>query len=72
MSNKLLSKHTCIFTFICLVMNLFLAQVIKITGIPLFLDSIGTIVAGALCGAIPGIAVGFLSNFKTRLSTVTL
>ena len=36
-----------------------LAQALKL---PLFLDTIGTIIAAALGGSIPGITVGFLTN----------
>ena len=39
--------------------------------LPLFLDSIGTVLAAALGGYMPGIAVGFLTNVLNGLSDFT-
>lgn len=40
--------------------------------LPLFLDAIGTIVVGALCGILPGIIVGVGSNLINAISMPTL
>ena len=45
-----------------LLINIAGAKLVLALGLPLFLDSIGTILAAALGGFIPGIVVGFLSN----------
>lgn len=43
-------------------------RLVNVFGLPLYLDSIGTILTAALCGYLPGILVGFFSNFITSLS----
>ncbi len=52
---------------VCLVINLLLAWVASFvresTGIVLWLDTVGTIMASALGGYLPGILVGFVTNF---------
>ena len=41
------------------------------TGLPVFFDSIGTMLSAALCGYIPGILVGFFTNLINGLSDYT-
>ena len=53
------------FIFICiasLALNLIGASIVKIFGLPLYLDTSGTIFIAALGGYVPGIAVGFFTN----------
>jgi energy-coupling factor transport system substrate-specific component len=44
-------------------------QVAILLKLPLYLDAIGTIVIGALCGFIPGIIVGLVSNVLNSISS---
>jgi energy-coupling factor transport system substrate-specific component len=43
-------------------------QIALLLKLPLYLDAIGTIVVGALCGFIPGIIVGLVSNILNSIS----
>lgn len=43
-------------------------QIALLLKLPLYLDSIGTIVVGALCGYLPGIIVGLISNVLNSVS----
>lgn len=43
-------------------------QIALLLKLPLYLDAIGTIVVGALCGYLPGIIVGLLSNVLNSVS----
>lgn len=47
---------------VAIAINLVVGQLVAITGIPLYLDSIGTIVVGVLAGPAAGAATGALSN----------
>ena len=46
----------------CIGLNFGLSILIKYSGAPLYLDSIGTILTAAFGGLLPGILVGFVSN----------
>ena len=65
---KTFTLYTLLLTLAGLTVNFALAAFARTTGIPLFLDSIGTLLVGALGGFIPGIAVGFASNFISSVS----
>ena len=43
-------------------------QIALLLKLPLYLDAIGTIVVGALCGYLPGIIVGLVSNLLNSVS----
>ena len=43
-------------------LNFIGAQITMLLKLPVYLDAIGTIVVGALCGGIPGAVVGVISN----------
>jgi energy-coupling factor transport system substrate-specific component len=43
-------------------------QIALLLKLPLYLDAIGTIVVGALCGYLPGIIVGLVSNVLNSIS----
>jgi len=43
-------------------------QIALLLKLPLYLDAIGTIVVGALCGYLPGIIVGLISNILNSVS----
>lgn len=47
-------------------------QIANLLKLPMYLDSIGTILVGALCGGLPGALVGFISNFINSITTPTL
>ena len=51
--------------------NLAGSRLAGITGLPVFLDSVGTVLSAALCGYIPGILVGFITNLINGLSDYT-
>lgn len=54
---------------VCLGVNLLGAKaVVLLRPVPLFLDSVGTVAAAVLGGYIPGILVGFLSNYINSAS----
>ncbi len=49
-------------TVICTLLNIILSMLIKTTELPFFIDTVGTIVATALGGTIPGIVTAFFTN----------
>ena len=55
---------------ICMVgvsINLLGAYIVKFTGLPIYLDSVGTIIISAICGYLPGIIVGLVSGMLKGL-----
>ena len=50
------------FCAVCIALNFILRNLAKLAGIPLYVDSVGTILAAVLGGYLPGMLVGFLSN----------
>lgn len=55
------------FCGICVAMNIVLGIVTSALGIPLYLDTLGTVLSAAIIGPVPGIIVGALSNIITGL-----
>lgn len=55
-------KLTVFLIPIGIAVNFIGGQIVLLLKLPLYLDSIGTIVVGALCGGIPGAAVGAVTN----------
>lgn len=55
------------FCGICVAMNIVLGIITSALGIPLYLDTLGTVLSAALIGPVPGIIVGALSNIITGL-----
>ena len=53
------------FCGICVAMNIVLGIITSALGIPLYLDTLGTVLSAALIGPVPGIIVGALSNIIT-------
>ena len=49
-------------TLIGVCINLIGAQLASLAGLPIYLDSIGTVLVAAASGTLPGIAVGFFTN----------
>lgn len=62
MKKRTFTRYTLYLTAAGVLINFFGAKLALWFKLPLFLDSIGTIAAAALGGALPGICVGFLSN----------
>lgn len=71
MTRKLFSKSMWLLLLAGLAVNVALVWVTGAFGIPLYLDSIGTVIVAALGGVLPGIAVGFFSNCITALISVS-
>ncbi|MDO5661398.1 MAG: hypothetical protein Q4G40_01770 [Brachybacterium sp.] len=53
-------------------MNFIGGQIAQLLKLPLYLDSIGTILVGALCGGLPGALVGLLSNIINSITAPLL
>ena len=60
-----------VFSVCCIVLNFALRNLAALIGIPLYLDSVGTILAGALGGYLPGVLVGYFSNLLLNLTSDT-
>ena len=52
---------------VCIALNFVLSQIVSKLGLPLYFDSVGTIVASATGGFLPGVVVGFLTNVVIHL-----
>ena len=73
MNSKGMDKLTLFLIPIGVAVNFIGGQIAILLRLPLYLDSIGTIVVGALCGGIPGVIVGVISNVLNSItSPVTL
>ena len=55
------------FLWCCSSMNIVLGIITSALGIPLYLDTLGTVLSAAILGPLPGIIVGALSNIITGL-----
>ena len=55
------------FCGVCVATNIVLGIITAALGIPLYLDTLGTVLTAALFGPVPGIIVGALSNIITGL-----
>ena len=62
--------YLLIISVIGLAINILGVQLAKRLGLPLYLDNIGSALAAALGGYIPGIAVGFLTNLINGIGSV--
>ena len=75
MENKSTSKtktYALTFCGISIAMNIVLGMITSALGIPLYLDTLGTMLSGAILGPVPGMIVGALTNIITGLmSSVT-
>ena len=57
-----------IFCVICLLLNYICSQIAVMAGLPVRLDTLGTVLAGVFGGYIPGIVVGYLTNIVTSFT----
>lgn len=55
------------FCGICIALNIVLGIITSALGIPLYLDTLGTMLSGAVLGPVAGMVVGALSNIITGL-----
>lgn len=69
---KKFSKLTIFLIPIGIAVNVVGGQLAVLLKLPVFLDSIGTIVVGALCGPLPGILVGLGCGLINAISLPTL
>lgn len=51
-----------------LLLNLLLGMLVAKLGLPLYLDTVGTVAAAVLGGSLPGVAVGFATNMIKSIS----
>lgn len=65
MRNK--KVYVVAFCGICVAMNIVLGIITSAMGIPLYLDTLGTVLSAAIIGPVPGVIVGALSNIITGL-----
>ena len=75
MNNQKKSKLTKMAIFlipVCIAINLVGGQIAIFLKLPVYLDAIGTIIAGALCGPIPGVIVGLVTNLINAISLPTV
>lgn len=61
--------YILVFSAICIALNIVLGTITHAMGIPLYLDTLGTILVAALVGPWPGAIVGSLTNIITGLMT---
>lgn len=71
MKKNVLTKSTLVLSILGITINILLVWLTKIFPMPLYLDSVGTVLVAALGGALPGIAVGFFTNCITSLTSVS-
>ena len=56
------AMNTLLFCAAALALNLLGVLITQLTGVPLYIDTAGTVVAAAVGGYLPGVIVGFLTN----------
>ena len=64
---KKTSTYALAFCGICIALNIVLGIITSALGIPLYLDTLGTMLSAAVLGPVPGMIVGSLSNIITGL-----
>ncbi|MBR6014662.1 MAG: HD domain-containing protein [Firmicutes bacterium] len=50
------------FGLVCLAINLILSKIVSVMGLPIYLDTVGTVLSAIFSGYLPGILVGLLTN----------
>ncbi|MCR5825144.1 MAG: HD domain-containing protein [Oscillospiraceae bacterium] len=60
-------RYAAVLSLCCVALNLLGARLATATGLPLFLDTIGTFLAAILGGYLPGIVTGYLTNLLSSL-----
>lgn len=60
--------HLAVLCLIGIGINVGMSKLVHVTGIPLYLDAIGTVIVSFVGGVLPGIVVGLATNFINSLS----
>ena len=60
-------RNTALLCGVCILINLCISRLASAFGLSLYLDSIGTILAAALGGILPGVVTGFVTNLLKGL-----
>ena len=68
MAKENANKLTWFLVPIGVAVNFIGGTIILLLKLPIYLDSIGTIIVGALCGAWPGVIVGLVTNILTSIT----
>ena len=63
------NTRSLILIFIGIAVNLILSELMTLTGCPLYLDAVGTVLTASLSGYIPGIIVGLATNIIKAITT---
>lgn len=63
-------KYALVLCAAGLAINIIGVQIARHTGVPLYLDNVGTVLSAVLGGTIPGIAVGFFTNLINAIGDV--
>ena len=74
MKTDILRRRNRAALLICVIgisINFILNGLMKVFGLPLYLDTAGTIVSAAMGGYLPGVLVGFITNLIKGISTPT-
>ena len=66
------NKLTLFLIPIGIAVNFVVGSIITLLKLPLYLDCIGTIIVGALCGAWPGVIVGLITNILNSIADPTI
>ena len=72
MKKKNNNKLTLFLMPIGIAVNFVVGSIITLLKLPLYLDCIGTIIVGALCGAWPAVIVGLITNILNALADPTI
>lgn len=67
-TDRLLTRQMLMLMLAGLGINVVLVELVKISGCPIFLDNVGSILVAALGGPLPGMTVGFLANLVNSIS----
>ena len=69
MAKKEMNRLSWFLIPIGVAINFIGGTIILLLKLPIYLDSVGTIIVGALCGAWPGVIVGLVSNILTAITS---
>ncbi|MCR5767725.1 MAG: HD domain-containing protein [Lachnospiraceae bacterium] len=66
--NSMFNPAVILLVAVCVLLNTLLSGVVTATDLPFYIDTIGTITASALGGAVPGIITAFITNAVNFIS----
>ena len=67
-TDRLLTRQMLMLMLAGLGINVALVELVRISGLPIFLDNVGSILVAVLGGPLPGMTVGFLANLVNSIS----